>query len=395
MNETMIDFDKESAIEIDELDEGVNYQEIADIEALLAVPEPEEMSPEAITDKLLYDLTRKDIRKAALQLRPYQVRYLVDFYYAMQDYRIQADGQVRAAEKDGEPNALQVFLSKRNRWSEETIKRALDIYTSHHPVGIWMKAQYGIGPVITAGFLAHIDIDRSPTAGNIWSFAGLNPLSIWLGKEGASALVKEHWIEDDPTTTLLRVANGANRKVENIYRMIENETDRCAKMGKTWTLTKESLTAIMARRPWNAKLKVLQFKTSSSFVKFYKRPECKYGHIYAARKEREIEINASGAYAPLAEEILKKKRIGKGTIAYSHYARGSLPPGHIQMRAQRYSAKIFLSHLQTVWWFAEKGVLPPAPYAMVYAGHAHYIWPAHCDLVPGLEEALTKQYGRG
>ena len=91
---------------------------------------------------------------------------------------------------------------------EGQIKRALEKYVDNHPVGSWLTSIHGIGPVIAAGLLAHIDIARAPTVGHIWRFAGLDPTTKWEKK---------------------------------------------------------------TRRPWNAALKVLTWKAGESFVMFHKR----------------------------------------------------------------------------------------------------------------------------
>jgi len=75
---------------------------------------------------------------------------------------------------------------------ENQIKRSLDKFTDHHPVGKWMKSIHGIGPVIAAGMLAHIDIEKAPTAGHIWRYAGLDPTVVWLSKEVVTKTINEH-----------------------------------------------------------------------------------------------------------------------------------------------------------------------------------------------------------
>ena len=68
---------------------------------------------------------------------------------------------------------------------EKQIKRALDSWTDSIPAAVWAKGIVGIGPVISAGLAAHIDITRCPTAGRIWRFAGLDPTQEWLRRRSA------------------------------------------------------------------------------------------------------------------------------------------------------------------------------------------------------------------
>ena len=66
--------------------------------------------------------------------------------------------------KDGEPHSTLKWLADMNRTLEESIKSALDVYSSASSVGRWLRSQKGIGPVIAAGFLAHLDITKAETA---------------------------------------------------------------------------------------------------------------------------------------------------------------------------------------------------------------------------------------
>lgn len=265
----------------------------------------------------------KDLRTAAETLSAAEARYLVDAYYQMQDARIRTDGQIRSivqgVSKDGEivvepcePHDLLVWFTEQNRTLENQIKSALDRYTTEHMVGDWMRSVKGIGPVIAAGLLAHIDITRAPTVGHIWSFAGLDPRAEW-------------------------------------------------KKGK--------------RRPWNAQLKTLCWKAGESFVKVSGSEDAFYGRIYADRKESEIVKNDAGDFAGQAAAKLEKYNIGKDTDAYKAYSTGKLPPAHIHARAKRYAVKLFLSHLHEVWYTREFGEGPPNPYPLGILGHAHKIAP--------------------
>ena len=121
----------------------------------------------------------KDEKQAAVTLGKDEARFLVDAYYQLQDNRIRSDGQVRSMSKDGEPHATLQWLADMNRTLEESIKSALDVYSGASAVGRWMRSQKGIGPVIAAGFLAHLDITKAETAGAYWSFAGLDPRKTW------------------------------------------------------------------------------------------------------------------------------------------------------------------------------------------------------------------------
>jgi hypothetical protein len=191
----------------------------------------------------------KDIIKSAEELSDDEARYLVDAYYIMQDDRKRAHNQCRAVEQNADEshsasdNKIIQWLAAQSETLENQIKRALDKYTDSHPMGSWMRETVGIGPVISAGLLAHIDIEKAPTVGHIWRYAGLDPTVKW--EKGQ-------------------------------------------------------------KRPWNATLKTLCWKAGQSFMKFSGREDCYYGQVYRKRKAFEIERNDRGDNKELAAEIIKK-----------------------------------------------------------------------------------------
>lgn len=256
----------------------------------------------------------RDMEKASSDLTAIEARYLVDSYYAMQAGRIRANNQIRALTQSGEPHESIAWLSTESRVLEEGVKRTLDAYSANHPVGKRMRTVVGVGPVIAAGLLAHIDITRAPTAGAIWRYAGLDPTSEW--KKGE-------------------------------------------------------------KRPHNASLKTLCWKLGESFVKVCNHKDAVYGKLYQERKEAELVKNEAGAFADQAAAKLEKFKIGKTTDAYKAYSIGKLPPAHIHARAKRVAVKMFLSHLHQVWYEVEFGKKAPVPYVFEFADkeHVHKIEP--------------------
>lgn len=186
-------------------------------------------------------MARKDIRAAASVMSDDEARYLVDYYYIMQEDRKRFNNQERTMAE--QPNMLLTFFSEQATSAEETIKKALDDYTDSRPIGRWLKSIYGIGPVIAAGLIAHIDIEKAPTAGHIWSFAGLDPTKTWEKGE---------------------------------------------------------------KRPWNASLKTLTWKVGQSFMKFSGSEKCRYGKLYIERKQYEVARNDSGGNKEIAANLLPK-----------------------------------------------------------------------------------------
>lgn len=264
------------------------------------------------------------LKAEAKDLAPGQVRFLVDAFYQVQEHRIATKNQVRS--EDG-ANPIVAWLASNLEELEKQVGLVLSHYSKAHPVGKWMESICGIGSIIAAGYLAHIDITKAPTAGHIWSFAGLIP-------------------------------------------------------GVKWEKGQ--------KRPWNAKLKVLTYKTSHSFVMQKGRDSSFYGQFYEDRKEYEAKLNESGAYKEQALAIATDKPKHKQVETYRG---GRLPDGHIDMRARRWVVKLFLSHLHMVWYFNHYGKLPVKPYILEYPDkaehiHVHMVDPPNMELIPGLVEAM-------
>jgi hypothetical protein len=285
----------------------------------------------------------KDLAQAARTLTDTEARFLVDAYYIMQEDRKRSAAQTRQIGEEGEPNSILAWFAKQNETLEHQIQRALDRYTEAHPIGGWLREIVGIGPVIAAGLLAHINLQpwycavhdaddgevkcrpsaphgpecrhmELTTAGKLWRFAGLDPTIVW-------------------------------------------------EKGK--------------RRPYNAKLKTLCWKIGESFIKLSNREDCYYGHVYRKRKEFEQARSDSGACAEYAKE--RAGKVGKNTEAYKAYSEGRLPPGQINARARRYAVKLFLAHLHEYWYTQKFGKKPPLPYPIESLGHKDYIAPPNAE----------------
>lgn len=254
----------------------------------------------------------KDLRDAAELLTDFEARILVDAFYMMQENRKRADNQLRAHKETGEPSRVLDWYAVQSHRLENQVGAALTRYSGAKPLGQWTRSIVGMGPILTAGLLAHIDFEIAKTVGDIWRFAGLDPTTIW-------------------------------------------------EKGK--------------KRPWNASLRTLCWKIGESFVYVSNKHDDFYGKFYKSRKQFEIDRNLTGYNAPAAEAILKKKNIKKDTIAYQAYSRGILPDAHIHARAKRYAVKLFLAHFHEVGYWIEHKEPPPNPYVLDHMGHTDRINP--------------------
>jgi hypothetical protein len=266
-------------------------------------------------------------------------RFLVANYYQAQETRKRLDMQLRH---------LGDRVQSMNEDDIKTMNHLADVYSEAEkeiarvfpkmlttPVDAWLLAQRGVGPITAMGLRAHIDIERAPTAGAIWKFAGLVPKEL-------------------------------------------NEYGK----GK--------------KRPYNAQLKQICWHIGQGFMKQHNDPDCFYGKIYRQRKLYEIAQNEAGAYSEKAKAFKLKKARGddgeeqdkasKGVLA--KLAAGKLPDFNIDDRARRYAVKIFLSHLHTVMYWDKFKKLPPKPFALGILNHAHEIRVPNVDMFPGLEDAL-------
>jgi hypothetical protein len=247
-------------------------------------------------------LERK-IRTTAAELPPEEARLLVLLYYQLQEHRIATGNQA----KSGGDNPILLHYHTQLSALEKSLPPLLGRWAQSQTIGKWSLSQIGVGPVMAAGLLAHIDIVKFPSVSHLWSFAGQNPMAKWGKGE---------------------------------------------------------------KRPWNAQLKVLCWKIGDSFVKLNKHPECYYGRIYAHRKEIEVSRNEQGAFAEQAAQVLENRKI-KEERTLSFYKAGKLPPGHLDMRARRYAVKRFLSHYYVVGFEAAHGTPAPRPYVETVLGHTH------------------------
>lgn len=341
----------------------------------------------------------KDLKNAAKLLSRQEARYLVDSYYQLQDVRKVTSNQVRGILKPvpgqekqpAEPCDVLMWFQHNSESLESQIKRALEAFALNHPEGRWAYSITGIGPVIAAGLLAHIDIEKAPTVGHIWRFAGIDPTLVWNKGE---------------------------------------------------------------RRPFNASLKILTWKIGQSFLKNSGHEDCIYGKLLLERWAFERANNFSGKLAEQATAKLARFNIKKATDAYAWYSgqyskeiakrfidsgvdfsvdnsrqipkmqelqnwselpektrekytkamllagytlgqfpvddvgTPMLPPAHILQRACRYATKLFLSHFQEASWFAKYAKLPIKPYVLDHVeGHIHFKHAPNMKEIPGWSEA--------
>lgn len=329
----------------------------------------------------------RDLRQSSSLLTPTEARFLCDFYYQIQRDRIRSNNQVSKTEEEHEPNRVLTWFADSTRKLEDDIKRALDSYSNRPRVGLWMKSIVGIGPVLSAGFLSHLDIRTTgDTPCHWWRLAGLDPTFIWYGKDAATKLVTNVAGKTKGTLSteqMEQLVQLTNRPLKTFERVCEG------------TYTVPRLITYLSKLPWNKTLKTLCFKLGDCFVKFQNHKNDFYGKIYVERKAYESNKNEHLEYKEQAEQSLAKYNYGKDTEARKWYEQGKLSPGHIHMRCLRYTVKLFLSHFHHVCWKDFHDVEPAKPYPFstneqgkrrVSGDHRHFLPPPN---YPFTEEVKT------
>ena len=267
-------------------------------------------------------LTRGEVLTAATFGRE-QAMAIVGLYYWIQKARVAASTKVSAHNRRVDvlsDSALVVRLKQDLHKIERQAARGLKAYAESQQLGRWAMSNIGIGPVITAGLLAHIDIARAPTAGAIWRFAGLDPTCKWNRGE---------------------------------------------------------------KRPYNAALKRLCWLLGDCLKKASSHPWCFYGHLYLRRKEQEVARDLQGVNADLAEQRLdeaRKKGYGISPEQKAIWQSGHLQAVGLDRRAMRYAVKIFLSHYHWVGRTLLTGKAPE-PWVIAHGGHIDWIPPHNWPMV--------------
>lgn len=316
----------------------------------------------------------KDLREASRVLSQDEARFLVDSYYTMQNDRIRAANQVRSLSKDNEPCEVLQWLFGQTEQLEKQVLKALTAYAESDPVGKWSLSICGVGPVIAAGLLAHIDMNKAPNPGHILSFAGLKPQNKWLSSENAKKkyeqVVGKAKVLDNQLLT--KICTEYNKSPEALCQVLldqfpDHYSDGMALL-EGYQID-DKLKKYLSMRPFNSKLKVLCWKIGQSFVKVSSNKNDFYGKLFRQRKEYEVANNEKNLYAEQAARQLLEKNYSKSTEAYKHLITGKLPPGQIQLRAERWAVKLFLSHYWEIAYQYRTGQKPTQVYSIVKLGY--------------------------
>jgi hypothetical protein len=191
------------------------------------------------------------------KLKKPEIRCLVANYYMAQELRLRANNQMRSMGDKEDPAELIQFYGKAQGDIEKAVLKNLEEYATADPAGRWILSLYGMGPVIAAGFIAHLDVEESNTAGGFWRYAGLDPTAKW--EKGQ-------------------------------------------------------------KRPYNADVKQICFHAGTRFVYDCNKAEATlYSRLYKSRKELVVARNNDGFYAERCKSFFThsadvKKKLAKGML---------------------------------------------------------------------------------
>ncbi len=195
--------------------------------------------------------TKEQILSAANSTKP-EIRAIVKNYYDAQEMRKRSDLQLRHMGIKDNPQGL-LYAADTFANLEKDVEKMLRVYAENDPVGRWIMANIGLDVVITAGLLAHIDIEKAPTAGHIWSFAGLNPNMVWEKNQKRPYNADLKQICFHAGQCIMRTHNDENSFYGKIYKrqkelvVARNESGQYAERAKTYTTNSAYVKAILKK----------------------------------------------------------------------------------------------------------------------------------------------------
>jgi hypothetical protein len=231
-----------------------------------------------------------------------EAQYLLDMYLFMLKRRVAIASKISRC---GIESRALGFLLDQIKAREGHARVLLDIYSDNHPVGAKMKEVKGIGPVIAAGLLAHVNMDRATTYGKILAYGGFNPNMVWNKGE---------------------------------------------------------------LRPFCAEFRSILIHAKRVFQFLSGNPTSYFGMHFKRYKNLIIAQNENGGMKEAAAAKLAKFNYRHETKAYQCYIEGKLPPAHITQLAGTKTLKLFIGCLHK-YWSEHLGRSAPLPYAVEHMGH--------------------------
>jgi hypothetical protein len=141
------------------------------------------------------------------------------------------------------------------------------------------------------------------------------------------------------------------------------------------------------KRPFNRALKQIAYHCGQCIKRACNHPDSYYGPLYQQKRATLEARNETGGFAEKAAVFIVKDPAVQKKIRAS----GKVPPFYLDRMASRWVAKLFISHVHALMYWAAKGSPPPKPFAIEHGGHGHMIKVPGTAAFPGFDEAY---YGR-
>lgn len=280
---------------------------------------------------------------------------------------------------------------------EKGLDKALAAYAKAQPLGQWMTSIPGVGPILAAGLMAHVDFHhcccpqyrRVPhedipkehwascpglvNAGHLISFAGqMDPASYIWGKGQKRpynlALKTLCWCLGESFKKQAPIRRYEGLSVKRLADLLIEEA-----ADKDKTLSQDdALEAAEKRKAFNdAKLDRLDL------------PEYTYIKRYYNERKRQEEANDRGDNREKALGMLAKAVEGNWGISPEQrktWSSGKLQAKGLDLRSMRYAVRLFLNHFFQVGREIHFGEAPK-PWVIAHGGHTHYEAPPNWPMV--------------
>lgn len=227
---------------------------------------------------------RRDAKIAAEKMSGREVAYITSLYLMFLKNRVAAQGRIRTLPHD--PNFALSYIMNIFEQNEEESRQILTAYTDAHPIAKEMKKIKGIGSIISAGYVSHVNMDRVVYFGQVLSYGGYCPNKVW--KKGE-------------------------------------------------------------KRPYNMDFRSVLIHAGRSFLFSSGYPDSYFGAHYRINRQVITDRNETGYYKPMAKAKLEKFNYRKETAAYKAYTEGKLPPAHIVALARFKCVSLFVGIVHDYW----------------------------------------------
>ncbi len=241
-----------------------------------------------------------DAKLAAKTMGSLEASYLVGMYQYFLNQRIAVQNRLRSL--PDEPSNALMYMKQQMEEGEKDCRVLLECYTDNHPIASVIKQIKGIGSIISAGYVAHVDMDKAKHFPQVLAYGGYSPTAVW-------------------------------RKGE--------------------------------RRSYNMDFRKILILAGRSFVFSSGSPISYFGKRYKLFKTRIEWHNEQGHYADVAAKKLSMFKFDEASSTYKAYIKGILPPAHIIRLAAFKTVALFVGVVHDYWSNQLGRHIEPYPFAIL------------------------------